>query len=278
VRITDTIWHNGSLLTLAEARLNPASAGALFGRGVFTTLAVREGRARGLALHWQRLIAAAERLAIPLRFADTDVAAGLRMLAERNGVVDGKARVTLLAGPSQPWPVEGAETSDLFVFAEAAAPGTPLPRTLTVSPYRISSGSPLAGIKTSCHLPTLLALDEARAREFDDAILLNERGEVVETTSANVFWLEGNRLYTPSLATGCLPGIARRLLVEAAGDLKIALEQGNFQMGALRRAREVMLTNSLWGVIGVSQVDLHRYEAPGPVTRLLSGRVEQLWD
>ena len=63
-------------------------------------------------------------------------------------------------------------------------------------------------------------LESAQHRGFDEVILLNERGEVAECTSANLFIANGNQVWTPPLSSGCLPGITREVMlgeIHAAG-------------------------------------------------------------
>ena len=60
----------------------------------------------------------------------------------------------------------------------------------------------------------LAMLEEAQEAGFDEVILLNERGEVSECTSANIFAAQGSQVWTPPLDSGCLPGVTRELLLE----------------------------------------------------------------
>jgi hypothetical protein len=57
----------------------------------------------------------------------------------------------------------------------------------------------------------LTLLESAQSRGFDEVILLNERGEVAECTSANIFIANGSQVWTPPLSSGCLPGITVNL-------------------------------------------------------------------
>lgn len=270
------VWFNGSLRPLEEASVSPLSAGLLYGWGVFTTLGVAEGRAGHVARHWSRLTAHAGRLGVPIEFALDDVEAGLSELITAGGIVSGRARITVARGAAGPWRDEMARPSDLWMLAAAldVAPRPPL--NITVSPHRMNSASPLAGVKSTAYVTQLLILEEAKRRGFDDAIVLNERGEVVETSSANIFWVRDGELWTPSLGTGCLAGITRALVLEAASRLRIRAVEGAASMHALHEAHEVFLTNSTRGVQPVAELDIHRFAAPGPLTSRLSAAVESM--
>ena len=86
--------------------------------------------------------------------------------------------------------------------------------TLTVSPYRINSKSPLAGVKSCNYLENILAWEAAKAHGFDEAIRLNEKGEIASACLANVFWKKNGEIFTPPLETGCLKGTTRGYVLE----------------------------------------------------------------
>lgn len=249
--------------------MSPLSAGLLYGWGVFTTLGIDEGRVRHFTRHWERLKAHAARLGVPVDATSEDVAAGIDALIATGAVESGRARITVARGSAGPWRDESARASDIWILVAAVDPGARPPLNITVSPHRVNSASPLAGVKSTAYVRQLLILDEAKHRGFDDAIVLNERGEVVETGTANVFWVRDGELWTPALGTGCLAGITRSLVIEAASRLRIRIVESASNVHALHEASEVFLTNSTRGVQPVAELDIHRFEAPGPISERL---------
>jgi branched-chain amino acid aminotransferase len=270
----DRIWLNGTIVELASARVSPASAGVLYGWGVFTTLGVAGGRARAFEHHWERLAAHAARARVPLSWEREEVAAGLGALVAESGVVDGRARITIVRAAAGVWSAPSERDADAVVLVAARPPRDPRPLSLTVSPNRINTASPLAGVKATAYVERLMALDEARGRGFDEAVMLNERGEVVEATAANLFWARGGELFTPSLATGCLAGVTRRFVLEAAARRRIRVTEGSYPLVALGEADEVFATNSAWGLQAVAELDIHRYAVPGTLLTTLAPDVE----
>ena len=134
--------------------------------------------------------------------------------------------------------------------------------TLTVSPYRANTLSPLVGLKTVNYLEHILAREEARARDFDEAVTLNERGEVVSATMANIFWVIEGKIHTPVLATGALAGTTRARIIELASELSIPLVEGVYELSDLGDADEIFLTSAGQGVAIVTTFDFHRYAVP----------------
>ena len=90
-----------------------------------------------------------------------------------------------------------------------------------------------AGTKILSWAMNLTWLESAQARGFDEVILLNERGEVAECTSANIFIANGSQVWTPPLSSGCLPGITREVLL---GEIRVPGIRGGREGAAARRS------------------------------------------
>jgi 4-amino-4-deoxychorismate lyase len=105
-------------------------------------------------------------------------------------------------------------------------------------------------VKSCNYLEKIIAKDEAKQRGFDEAIQLNERGDVASACMANVFWRRSGKLFTPSLETGCLPGTTREFVLENIDCDEVALG-----IEELRTADEIFLTSAGLGVVQVAEFD-----------------------
>ena len=92
-------------------------------------------------------------------------------------------------------------------------------------------------------------LEKAQARKFHEALLFNRKGHCVEGCTTNVFFVKRKVLYTPSLQTGCLDGIMRHNVINAAIRLGICVRRGFFSLENLERSDEAFVTNSLIRVV-----------------------------
>src|SRR5438128_10239490 len=137
---------------------------------------------------------------------------------------------------------------------------------------------PMSQVKSIARGAEAVALREAEAEGAFDAVLLNEKGRVVETTARNVFLVSGGSLQTPPTYDGALPGITRSAVLEIASRAKIRAREISVTPDRLRRADEVFLSGSGVGVLGVASVDGHRIDAPGPVTRMIQDGYAALLD
>lgn len=257
-----------------KARVAPVSSAMLYGRGVFTTIAVYDSRPFLWPRHWERLATHAARLDIDLTGCTEDgVAEALMKLITVNRVEKGLARVIFLSRTGrEPWRAKssGGKKTDLLIMTgdEHKVPDSGL--SLAVSPYRITTSSPLTGIKSLNYLDRILSREEARNRDFDEAVVLNERGEVVSATTANIFWSKNGTLHTPNLNSGIVAGVTRDCVIEIAAKHFIPLLEGVYEMSDLTEADEIFLTSSVLGVAAVTTFDFRRYAVEvGSVTAIV---------
>src|SRR5664280_260599 len=111
------------------------------------------------------------------------------------------------------------------------------------------------GTKILSWAMNLTWLESAQARGFDEVILLNERGEVAECTSANLFIANGSHVYTPPLSSGCLPGITREVLLGEVRAPGIRVEEKALLPGDLEAADEVFITSTTRDLLSVFQIE-----------------------
>jgi aminodeoxychorismate lyase len=254
---------NRTMVEATKARVAAVSSAVLYGRGVFTTLAVYESKPFLWSRHWQRLAAHAAKLDIDhTGCTEKSVGEAVTKLIAVNQVKDGRARVTMLARSGRDfWKAKPQSTrkTDLLIMTGDAHRVSPNGVSLAVSPYRISTFSPLAGVKSLNYLDHVLAREEARKRDFEEAVVLNERGEIVSATTANIFWAKNGTVHTPNLSTGALAGITRECVIDIANKHFVPLVEGVYEMADLVDADEIFLTSSGIGVAPVTTFDFRRY-------------------
>ena len=101
------------------------------------------------------------------------------------------------------------------------------------------------------------ALQEAKSRGYDEAILLNRNGQLVEGSTTNLFFVKNGILFTPSTRCGCLIGIVRQIILDCARAHNIPVQTGAYSIKDLQKADEAFITNSLIGVKPLVSVDGH---------------------
>lgn len=275
------IYLNKVMLEASKARVAPVSSAMLYGRGVFTTVAVYNGKPFLWAEHWRRLKDHADKLNVDCSGRnERNVGEAVQKLVSVNQVVNGRARVILLARSGRDvWKSKsaGVRKTDLLIMTSEPQKVPAAGLSLAVSPYRFNTFSPLTGIRSLNYLEHVLAWEETQARDFDEAVMLNERGEIVSATMANIFWVKDRTLHTPALSTGALAGITRGRVIELAGKQFVPVIEGVYELADIAEADEIFLTSASLGVAVVTTFDFRRYSiTPGSVCARLSDSLREL--
>ncbi len=120
----------------------------------------------------------------------------------------------------------------------------------------LRNSSALSGIKSLNYLENIVAMREARRSGFDDALFLDSNGFVAETSCCNIFWGSGNRISTPSLCCGVLPGITRGVLMDLGRQNDFTMSEECRPPRSMKRADFAFVTNSLMGITPVDKIQV----------------------
>ena len=275
------IYLNKVMLEATKARVAPVSSAMLYGRGVFTTVAVHHAKPFLWTNHWARLKDHAKRLSVDCAgCTEQTVGEALNKLIAVNRVDEGRARVILLARSGRDiWKTKEprARKTDLLIMTGEPQKVPAAGMSLAVSPYRANTSSPLMGIRSLNYLEQVLSWEEAQARDFHEAVVLNERGEIVSATMANIFWVKDGTVFTPALATGAIAGVTRGAIVGLAEKQFIPVVEGAYELGNLVEAEEIFLTSASLGLAPVTTFDFRRYTfSRTSITLKLSAALDEL--
>jgi branched-chain amino acid aminotransferase len=254
-------WVNGHLLTDPDA---PAVAardhGLMVGDGVFEVLKVVDGRLFAIDLHLERMTRSARGLGLPDPDLDA-VRRGVAAVLEGDQLTLGRVRITWTGGLAPLGSDRGDGPSTLTVVA---APMDVWPDTAAVTtvPWPRNERGALAGLKTTSYGENVRALAYARERGSSEAIFANLQGQLCEGTGTNVFYVVDGQLRTPTLDSGCLAGVTRRLLLDWVG----AAEVDEPIEAVAEQASEAFLASTTRDVQAIHRWDDRDLGGPGPVT------------
>lgn len=267
-------WRNGRLTPTAELRVSPLQTGLLSGWGLFSTLRIYQGVAFAQEDHWQRLASDGARLRMDMSGLEEEMRRGLAAVVEKNDAREAVARVYFIRNQGGLLDTPQERPTDVLVFTRALRSWGEAAR-LKLQPFGRDARAPLAGTKTLTWAHNLVLVEEAHEQGFDDVLLLNERGEVAECTSANIFIALQGRLRTPPLDSGALPGISRKQLLAAAPAHGLAVEEAAITERDLFAASEIFITSSTREVQAIDRIDGHAV-ARGPLTPRAEAVFQQL--
>jgi branched-subunit amino acid aminotransferase/4-amino-4-deoxychorismate lyase len=239
------VGFNHQIIPAETAFLSAISSAALFGRGIFTTVVVYNSKPFLLEKHWQRLIENSQKIGISLsEFSEKIIENQLSEIIIKNNFTRGRARLTFFDESQTSFWQKKPERKTNLLIQTADLRKIKRNLRLTISPFRVNSTSPLVGVKSCNYLENILALEDAKAKGFDEAIRLNEKGEIVSACLANLFWMKGGTIFTPSLETGCLKGTTGEFIME-----NFTVEERKAELNELEKADDFFLTSAGVGVV-----------------------------
>ena len=156
-------------------------------------------------------------------------------------------------------------------MAASPVPAFPATAKVVTVDYPRNENGALAGIKTVSYGENVVALHEAKSRGGDEAIFGNTAGNLCEGTGTNLFLVREGKLITPPLASGCLAGVTRAIIIDVCGQVGIEVAEIDTPLSELEQAEEAFLTSTLRDVQPIELVNGKSLPAaPGPVTAKLA--------
>ncbi len=268
------IWLDGSLVPWREARLHVLSHGLHYASAVFEGERAYAGNIFRLRDHTRRLINSGRLLMFDIPYTEEQIDAACQQVLTANGLTDGYVRPVAWRGSEQlavsasgtsvhlsiaawPWPsyFEGERMAGIRV-AEATAWRRPSPQTAPTEAK--ASGLYMIG-----------SMEKVKAEQagYADAMMLDWRGLVAETTGANIFFVMDGDLHTP-IPDGFLDGITRRTVISLARRNQMKVVERQIEPAELANATEVFLAGTAAEVTAVREIGSHRF-TPGRITETL---------
>jgi branched-chain amino acid aminotransferase len=248
------LLHNDEIREAAETSLAAGQVGLLAGWGVFSTLRVYDGVMFAWERHWDRMKRDAALMRVPFPSDAQWLFDGLNRLIDANQAWNSTLRVVAIRNQGGLYTGPGL-TRDFDVIA-FTVDGVQWPATVKLGlvPHGRHAASEFAGTKYTSWSENLTRYERAHEQGLDEVILLNERNEVAECTSANIFCVHGRKVSTPPLNAGCLAGVTRSILLEEVQVPGIEIRERVLLTADLESADEVFITSTTRELLPVSCV------------------------
>jgi len=234
------------LLKVDQWSVSPFDLGVTVGLGVFETMQAYDGQVFAYDRHHVRMLDGLSKLGFSLQsLAEVEVIenAMLEVLVA-NHLVQGRARVRVsLSGGVNPL-ADGQALGHLTITAAPVSLPSSEVKLIEV-PYPCNERSGLTGIKSSSYADNLLAWRHALSLGADEAVRSNTVGKLCEGAMSNIFLVSGGKVLTPSLDSGCLPGVTRAIVIELCQQEGIEIVECELTENDLNRADEVFITSSV---------------------------------
>lgn len=250
---------NGTFTKNEAPAVPVTSRGLMYGDGCFETLRSYKGSFFKLDEHLRRLQQGLHFLSISLPddLQSSNISELLAQLIEKNKLQNQDAVLRL-----QVWR-EGkrgyATDASRSAYAVTLSPLNQLPPSYalaTVSTCRVPSAALPARYKFTNGINYIKAATQARGKGADDALMQTIDGFVSETTVANIFWMKGDTIFTPSKDCDVLPGITREAVLQCLlNHMGREVKQGKYPLEAVKNADLVWICNSVKEIAAVHQID-----------------------
>jgi branched-chain amino acid aminotransferase len=285
VEKAETIWMNGEFVGWDDAKVHVLSHGLHYGTGVFEGIRAYDTEA-GTAVfrhrdHLERLMTSAELYYLPMPFGVEELRAATNELIRRNGLTSCYIR-----------PIAFRGYGEMGLFAK----GSPVEVTIATWPWgaylgedgkrngirakvsswrRISPDGLIPHAKASGqYLNSILAKTEAANAGYEEAILLDQRGNVCEGSGENIFLVREGEIVTPPHTASILDGVNRRSVIQIARDLGYPVLERNVGRSELYLAEEIFLTGTAAELVPVREIDDHPVKAPGEITAVIAAKFD----
>ena len=261
------VYLNGRFVPEEQACVSIHDRGFLYGDGLFETIRVYDGGPFLWAEHMARLYHGCDALNITPPLTGAEMLRVLTELLHRNRTSDAIARLTLTRGSGpRGYSPRGADypTLAMALFQPTKRPAT---YKVIASNIRLPAHDPLASFKHANKIRQVVARAEADASGANEALLLNDRNEVVEGTSTNIFWIDRDIVCTPPL-DGILPGTTRNYLLARCADLGIRTREARIKLPQLMKTSGAFVTSCGIEVMEISHINDQKI-ASSPLTQRL---------
>lgn len=254
------VIYDGNLIRANQPVVPVESRGLMYGDGCFETLRLYGASYFKLNAHLNRLRAGAEFLGLdyPAELEPSCLKPLITKLLEQNKLQqkDTVIRIQLWRAGRRGYHVQGIKKPHHSILA-TPLPGLPASVALaTVDIKRIPNQALPSKFKLCNTINYITAANQARQKGADDALMQTVDGFLSETTIANLFWISGNTICTPSVNCDLLPGITRKVLIGLIKKNKeVEIEEGTFRLKDILNADAVWICNSVRGLLAVSEID-----------------------
>ena len=234
--------------------------GFLLGDGLFETIKVENEHLLFFQEHYHRLATSASKLEIPFKFSLFELKNQCKRLLEINRLLAAASlRITLTRGVSQRGiqaPLNPFPTL-MITVAPYSQPSPISSSTLYITDIKRNEASLLSRLKTLNCLELVLARQQAIKAGYQEGLMLNTKGAVTETSIGNLFAVINQKIFTPRIEDGLLPGIMRDMIIKIAAQIGKPIREKTLYTEDLFKATEIFQANSIIEIQSFSKINEH---------------------
>jgi branched-chain amino acid aminotransferase len=278
------IYIDGKFFAEGDAKISVFDHGLLYGDGIFEGIRFYNGRVFRLEEHLARLWDSARSICLEIPISMPEMTDALLETIRQNDLRDGYIRLIVTRGVGNLGlnPAQCKRPSVIIIAATIALyPAEVYQKGLTVvtcATRRTNPASLNPAVKSLNYLNNVMARIEANLAGADEALMLNDAGNVAECTADNIFVIKNGQIFTPPITAGALRGITRSVVFEIAAELGLKIFEADITRHDVFIADECFLTGTAAELIPVIKADgrLIGNGKPGPISTRMIGRFREI--
>jgi branched-chain amino acid aminotransferase len=278
------IYIDGKFYSEASAKVSVLDHGLLYGDGIFEGIRFYNGRVFRLEEHLARLWDSARSICLEIPMSMRDMTEAVLETIRQNRLRDGYIRLLVTRGVGNLGlnPTQCKFPSVIIIAATIALYHESFYRKgLTIITCATRRSNPAAlnpAVKSLNYLNNVMARIEANLAGADEALMLNDEGNVAECTADNVFIIKGGQIFTPPITAGALRGITRGIVFEIAAEFGIKISEIDITRHDVFVADECFLTGTAAEIVPVVKADGRSIGngKPGPITTRAIARFREM--
>jgi branched-chain amino acid aminotransferase len=278
------IYIDGKFYSEANAKVSVFDHGLLYGDGIFEGIRFYNGRVFRLEEHLERLWDSARSICLEIPMTRQQMTEALLETIRQNHLRDGYIRLIVTRGVGNLGlnPEQCKNPSVIIIAATIALYHQDFYRKglniITVATRRSNPASLNPAVKSLNYLNNVMARIEANLAGADEALMLNDAGNIAECTADNVFIIKRGQIFTPPITAGALRGITRSIVFDIAAEFDLKVMEADFTRHDIFVADECFLTGTAAEIVPVVKADGRPIGngKPGPITTRIMARFREM--
>lgn len=255
--MANSINLDGQLINGSSFQLDADNRSFNYGDGFFESCLFENGNCRLWLLHRERMQQAISTLQYVLNWSFDALEKEMQSCLIENGLENENARVRIHIFRSTGGKYTPTNNAARFLISVESSSSFEINNQGLVMSFAdknyISNFN--LGFKSASSINYVLAGLEKKEKGLDDLVLLNHDKCVAESISSNIYWFKSDVVYTPSLATGCVGGVARMHILKTLTQQGVKCIEGQFTADEILCADEVFLSNAVQGIRWVQEIN-----------------------
>ena len=254
----NSICFNGKIVAADEPVLLVSNRSYRYGDGLFETIKVAEGLVILENYHFERLFSGLSLLKfeIPVHFTKEKIKAGILQLCKRNGCEKlARVRFSVFRGNGGLYDEDKSLQYIIECWPLSNSVNKLNENGLVIDVFNESAKTcdKFSNLKSANFLIYSMAALYAKEKKINDCLVLNTKGNIADSTIANIFTIKNGVISTPGLDQGCINGVKRRHLLNQLRDGGEEVQEMVITVGDIEAADELFLTNAINGIRWVKQ-------------------------